>query len=347
VIIPHDDKKYRGGEDSASTSSHLLVVADGVGGWASKGVNPGLYSKLLTQTIVETFEQMTKKRNKGRTTEKDDDDDDDVGMTVDLVKLVDVANDYASSKHLGTATCTAVQLVGPNTLHTLNIGDSGYSIHRRDRRGGGGGSERQRLDVVYASEPGQKQFNFPHQIGGRYGDVVSDVADVQTHTVEDGDIIVVYSDGVSDNVYPKEYHDCIDRYTVEETIVSFALVADCIARQAYALGKDRTYDSPFAQGARKVGKRYLGGKHDDITVTVAQIIKKKKTSSSPATTTSGPSAAPSSRDDGEEEGNDDDPHFTESIFIYTGPVPSKDELPSVEEVLARKPVAATAGGDEL
>jgi hypothetical protein len=34
VIIPHDEKKFRGGEDAASTSDRLLVVADGVGGWA-------------------------------------------------------------------------------------------------------------------------------------------------------------------------------------------------------------------------------------------------------------------------------------------------------------------------
>ena len=55
VIIPHDDKKFRGGEDSASTSDHMLIVADGVGGWASKGVNPGLYSNLLTNTILTKF----------------------------------------------------------------------------------------------------------------------------------------------------------------------------------------------------------------------------------------------------------------------------------------------------
>ena len=46
VIIPHDDKKYRGGEDAAATSSHLLVVADGVGGWASSNVNPTINDKV-------------------------------------------------------------------------------------------------------------------------------------------------------------------------------------------------------------------------------------------------------------------------------------------------------------
>ena len=45
VIIPHDDKKSRAGEDAAQATSDLLVVADGVGGWANSGINPGLYSR--------------------------------------------------------------------------------------------------------------------------------------------------------------------------------------------------------------------------------------------------------------------------------------------------------------
>ena len=32
VIIPHDEKKFRGGEDAAATSDTVLVCADGVGG---------------------------------------------------------------------------------------------------------------------------------------------------------------------------------------------------------------------------------------------------------------------------------------------------------------------------
>lgn len=47
IIIPHDDKKHRGGEDAAATDENMLVVADGVGGWANYGIDPGLFSKSL------------------------------------------------------------------------------------------------------------------------------------------------------------------------------------------------------------------------------------------------------------------------------------------------------------
>lgn len=46
-MIPHPEKAYKGGEDAMFTSDNVLVVADGVGGWADQGVDPGLYSKKL------------------------------------------------------------------------------------------------------------------------------------------------------------------------------------------------------------------------------------------------------------------------------------------------------------
>ena len=48
---PHPDKVAKGGEDALYESDNLLVVADGVGGWADHGVDPGLYSKKLCKLI--------------------------------------------------------------------------------------------------------------------------------------------------------------------------------------------------------------------------------------------------------------------------------------------------------
>ena len=35
----------KGGEDAYYASKTLLIVADGVGGWESQGVDPGIYSR--------------------------------------------------------------------------------------------------------------------------------------------------------------------------------------------------------------------------------------------------------------------------------------------------------------
>lgn len=56
-MIPHPEKAYKGGEDAMYTSDNVLVVADGVGGWADQGVDPGLYSKKLCQIIGQKVEK--------------------------------------------------------------------------------------------------------------------------------------------------------------------------------------------------------------------------------------------------------------------------------------------------
>jgi protein phosphatase PTC7 len=41
-------------------SENVLVVADGVGGWADQGVDPGLYSKKLCKIIGQKVEKSLK-----------------------------------------------------------------------------------------------------------------------------------------------------------------------------------------------------------------------------------------------------------------------------------------------
>jgi len=55
-LIPHPEKRHKGGEDACFVNDKLLSVADGVGGWAEHGVDPGLYSKALCKHIGQIFE---------------------------------------------------------------------------------------------------------------------------------------------------------------------------------------------------------------------------------------------------------------------------------------------------
>ena len=52
-LLPHPEKAYKGGEDALYASENVLFVADGVGGWADSGVDPGLYSKKLAKLVEE------------------------------------------------------------------------------------------------------------------------------------------------------------------------------------------------------------------------------------------------------------------------------------------------------
>ena len=46
---PKFDKRYKGGEDGfvVAADQRMIMVADGVGGWTRKDVDPGKYSKFL------------------------------------------------------------------------------------------------------------------------------------------------------------------------------------------------------------------------------------------------------------------------------------------------------------
>jgi protein phosphatase PTC7 len=44
---PHPAKAHRGGEDAYSLADGMVAVSDGVGGWASSGINPAFFSRSL------------------------------------------------------------------------------------------------------------------------------------------------------------------------------------------------------------------------------------------------------------------------------------------------------------
>ena len=53
--IPHHKKAYKGGEDAWISSDSLIAVADGVGGWNKKGVDPGIFARELCAHVNRRF----------------------------------------------------------------------------------------------------------------------------------------------------------------------------------------------------------------------------------------------------------------------------------------------------
>ena len=56
IIIPKDDSILKGGEDSADSSDGLLTVADGVGGWAARGIDSGIFSREVTKNVLQGWQ---------------------------------------------------------------------------------------------------------------------------------------------------------------------------------------------------------------------------------------------------------------------------------------------------
>ena len=92
------------------------------------------------------------------------------------------------------------------------------------------------------------------------------------------DVLVVGSDGLFDNLYNQDVLDCLDlekQLNGATALASHEKAAVCLADKSEEYSYRKDYFSPFAKGAKESGKRYMGGKDDDITVIVGEVVLSK------------------------------------------------------------------------
>lgn len=233
--IPKDDMKKPKGEDAYFISKEMqtIGVADGVGGWARKGVDAGIYAReLMTKSVVAL--QLEPKG------------------AINPKRVLLEAHSKTTSK--GSSTACIITLKG-HTLFFANVGDSGFMVFRDNR-------------LVYQSPTQQQYFNCPYQLGnGLKSDCPPLVYEGEVQ-VEDGDIVVAGTDGLLDNLYPYEIAEILQETQGKPYPEQIAWT---IAETALANSKDEEYDSPFEIAANLAGVDHIGGKYDDITVIVAHI----------------------------------------------------------------------------
>lgn len=125
------------------------------------------------------------------------------------------------------------------------------------------------LNIFYESKEQQHAFNFPYQVGTN-GDNPNK-AESNAHNVKNGDILVVGSDGLWDNLHRSKIVDIVKPYFIKNNgcIKDDAnIIAEIIAKEAEKHSLLQHYMSPFAENARAYNYEYIGGKPDDITVVV-------------------------------------------------------------------------------
>ncbi|KUF75964.1 protein phosphatase 2C 80 [Phytophthora nicotianae] len=214
--LPHPQKRATGGEDAWFISGNTVGVADGVGGWARKGIDSGEYSRTLMNSAKRTV--------------------------------------TASDKT-------------PTPLQVLTVA---HRSAQPDKAEGGA----LRWQVVHETPNQCHYFNCPYQLGfGANGDKpeMGEVYDLET---QEGDVIVLGTDGLFDNLFPKQIASLLDTVlpsTPELDHHSMEKVASCIAHTAHKAAKGTKSKTPFAVAAQQAGYEYLGGKMDDITVVTSLV----------------------------------------------------------------------------
>ncbi|CAI7781335.1 unnamed protein product [Closterium sp. NIES-53] len=237
-VLPHPDKAHRGGEDAFFILDGAAVgVADGVGGWAEIGVDAGLYARELMGHVQRAVEDEPK-------------------GGADPMRVLERAHSSTASYGSSTA-CVAV--LQADQLQAANLGDSGFLIIRHGH-------------AIFKSPSQQHDFNFPFQLGSEGGDSPLS-ADVYSLPVAPGDVVVMGTDGLFDNVFDNEVSSLVSHALLR------GLSPQSTAEHLAALARDRALDrfrlSPFARAAQEAGYRYIGGKLDDITVVVSYVTEGK------------------------------------------------------------------------
>jgi protein phosphatase PTC7 len=228
------------GEDAYYTSNDVLAVADGVGGWTLSGIDPSKYAWELMRN-VENEEKLAKERNAFQI----------------------LSNAAKQCKETGSSTCVLMVLNQSSGLaDTINVGDSGFLLFRKID---------EKLEIVNKSKEVLHGFNFPFQLGTE-GDDVS-TGDKKSFQLQKEDLIILYSDGFSDNLYEDHIKSLVEKAVLEG--LDLKGMSNSLANSAYELCQDSKYLSPFAKTASHYYvQKYLGGKPDDITVVVAKVCEK-------------------------------------------------------------------------
>jgi len=258
-VIPDPDKAGEryvlpprcGGHDAffVDDAAGVVGVADGVGGWVTSGIDPGVFSRQLMNFAAESVRA----------------GESDPGAVLQSA--------HARTTALGSSTAVVMAFVParggePAKLRAVNLGDSGFLLLRDGA-------------VLCQSRPQEKFFNAPFQLrAANTGKAAEMPSDAETYEVKDvrvGDVVVLATDGVLDNLFPEEVAAIVRSVQSGDGLSASAQAplaeraANRLAQAAADASMDATRISPFTMDAARAGRWHVGGKQDDVAVVVSVV----------------------------------------------------------------------------
>lgn len=234
--IPKDNPSKPLEEDAnfIDMCAQVIGVTDGVGSWSRKGIDSGEYARQLLENVADIVYGCPPKFN---------------------TKLTDILiQAFKKTSAKGSSTVCLLTLAG-NKLHTANLGDSRFLVIRGGR-------------ILYKSKIMQHRFNRPYQIRSSSGDgpLVAEEVEIE---VERGDVVIVGTDGLFDNVFDGEIEDRVG-FCMESGVgpEDMAVLLAMVAQRNMVMRENM---SPFEVAASVAGVVHCGGKYDDVTVVAAYI----------------------------------------------------------------------------
>ncbi|KAL9268033.1 putative protein phosphatase 2C 71 [Drosera capensis] len=236
ALLPHPEKALTGLEDAYFlTQWNLFGVADGAAQWSFDGIHRGGYASELMRSC-ETV----------ASSEEND-------VLIDVKEILKKSA-AAAKKSPGLAAFLVARL-NNQVLHVANIGDAGFCVIRNGC-------------VYYRSIPMVHEFNFPVRIG--QDDDPLEVLEEFHVDIEDGDVIVIATDGLFDNLYEQEIVSIVSESAAAG--VTSEEIAKLLAARVQEVRRSASARTPFADAAKAMGYTgYSGGKLDAVSVIVSLV----------------------------------------------------------------------------
>lgn len=233
-VLPHPAKVRWGGEDAVFIKGRTFGVFDGVSG-AEKVDGVPLYSRTLAEEM---------KKAVGRE-----------GLSVpDITKLLTDAANFADDSATGASTAVVASIGENGFLQALNVGDSLCMVVRDG-------------NIVAKTREISHYWECPYQLSEDSPDRPRDGTKLNVELIP-GDIIIMGSDGIFDNVGDDMLLDLVAKSTRLKPNQLSKKICELSRKQSL----DAQAETPYGKQAQRRGdpayKNGLGGKVDDASCIV-------------------------------------------------------------------------------
>ncbi|OBA18035.1 protein serine/threonine phosphatase 2C [Metschnikowia bicuspidata var. bicuspidata NRRL YB-4993] len=255
---PVDTLLIKAGDDAMLVLPTVMAIADGVSGWESKGEQASL--GIWARSMVETLSRLLTEYRLSHMPH--------VLNARDVQQVLD--DSFLHTSHLmdlqglkGSSTLLLGMLSGA-TLKYISIGDSRLWVVRGGR-------------VIRSNTEQMAAPLCPQQIGTQtLGRMPSEMAEVDEVALQENDLIVMCSDGISDNLFDHELVDALHQYLAPPNSSVRVACSKILAKCKLVAYDDNAYtpynekvNAPPGQAAKKAS---LGGKMDDMSICIARVV---------------------------------------------------------------------------
>mmetsp|Transcript_6329 Transcript_6329/g.13093 ORF Transcript_6329/g.13093 Transcript_6329/m.13093 type:complete len:529 (+) Transcript_6329:224-1810(+) len=233
-ILPHPAKVRWGGEDATFVKGRTFGVFDGVSG-AEKLDGVPLYSR----TLASEMRKMC--GTSGETVQ-------------DMTTYLTSAASYADGAATGASTAVVASIGENGFLQALNVGDSCCMVVRDGK-------------VTAKTREISHYWECPYQLSEDSPDQPKDGTKLNVELIA-GDLIIMGSDGVFDNVDDDSLLDLVGK----SSVIKPTPLAKRICDLSRKVSLDKTSVTPYSKQAQRRGdadyRDGLGGKVDDVSCVV-------------------------------------------------------------------------------